>query len=153
MHVKTWILMMTFGDVHPIPTGGLIIKKRKKTCTFHQTKPIWIAGTIPFVCACVSFWWMLSHFSWLKVPNHMQPTSFWRRGFTFFDGCHVPSSYLHSQLKSKKICLFNIRLLAYHLHQCNTSLFPPFGCVSYLARQLQPWKTLNAWGPSHSKMG
>ena len=28
---------------------------QKKTCTFHQTKPIWIAGTIPFVCACVSF--------------------------------------------------------------------------------------------------
>jgi hypothetical protein len=47
--------MMTFGDVHPIPTGGLIIKKREKTCTFHQTKPIWIAGTIPFTYAFVFF--------------------------------------------------------------------------------------------------
>ena len=92
--VKTWILMMTFGDVHPIPTGGLIIKKREKTCTFHQTKPIWIAGTIPFTYAFVFFSdGCFPIFLGSKFQITCNPPLFWRRGFTFFDGCHVPSSY------------------------------------------------------------
>ena len=105
------------------------------------------------LCLCMCFFLMDAFpFFLVKSPKSHATHLFLTKRFHVFWWLSC-SFVLHSQLKSKKICLFNIRLLAYHLHQCNTSLFPPFGCVSYLARQLQPWKTLNAWGPSHSKMG